>query len=84
VTGFGVLVSSQQFTQEFFYAIGMEQKLTSRPPGFGGIEPGESVELLFPVAEGAAPSAAVNAVILEDRTTAGDEAQSLPYDPDLC
>jgi hypothetical protein len=75
VTGFGVLVSSQQFTQEFFYAIGMEQKLTPRSPGFGGIQPGESIELLFPVAEGAAPNAEVNAVILEDRTAAGDEAQ---------
>jgi hypothetical protein len=33
--------------------LGMEPKLTlPRPPGFGGIQPGESVELLFPIEPG--------------------------------
>jgi len=53
VTGCGLLASSQQYTQEFVYSVGMEPKLTlSRPPGFGGIQPGESVELLFPIEPG--------------------------------
>jgi hypothetical protein len=74
VTGCGLLASSQQYTQEFVYSVGMEPKLTlSRPPGFGGIQPGESVELLFPLNQGGALTAEVNAVILEDRTAVGDE-----------
>jgi hypothetical protein len=74
VTACGLLASSQQYTQEFVYSVGMEPKLTlSRPPGFGGIQPGESVELLFPLSQGGALTAEVNAVILEDRTAVGDE-----------
>jgi hypothetical protein len=76
ITGCAMRVSSQQYTQEFVYSVGMEARLAlPRPPGFGGIQPGESVELLFPLAAGGAPTAEVNAVILEDRTATGDEAE---------
>jgi hypothetical protein len=57
-----------------FYAIGMESKLAlPRPSGFGGIQPGESAELLLPLSQGGALTAEINAVILEDRTAVGDE-----------
>lgn len=76
ITGCGVLVGGQQYSQEFIYAMGMEAKLTlPRPPGFGGIQPGETVDLVFPLPQGSAPTAQVNAVILEDRTAVGDEAE---------
>ncbi len=76
ITGCALLAGSRQFTQEFFYSIGVDPKLPiSRPAGFGGIRPGESVELFFPSGQGGALTAEVNAVVFEDGTAAGDEAQ---------
>jgi hypothetical protein len=76
ITGFAILVSSSQYTEDYFGSIGQEAKLTfPRPPGFGGILPGEAVEFLFPAKADQAATAEINAVIFDDRTAAGDEDQ---------
>jgi hypothetical protein len=75
VTACGLVASSRQYTYDLFYSIGMEARLAlSRPSGFGGIQPGESADLLLPVSQNKTLTAEINAVILEDRTAVGDES----------
>jgi hypothetical protein len=74
ITAWGMVFSSKQYTQEMFYALGIQ---SGRPgmhaAGLGELLPGESMDVVLPAGLDSSPR--VNAVILDDRTAAGDEAQ---------
>jgi hypothetical protein len=74
VTGWGMVFSSQQYTQELFYAVGIQSALPGmHVAGLGGLLPGESMDVVLPA--GLDSNVKVNAVIFDDRTAAGDATQ---------
>jgi hypothetical protein len=76
VTAWGMVFSSQQYTHELVYSVGMDSGFPGmRPAGFGGLLPGETLDVVLP-SGGIGSTVEVNAVILEDRTAAGDEAET--------